>query len=110
MRVAVLYSNDAMRIDTLFQEKQEGQEDLTSFAEIFFAWYPEAQWTLLQSFGEWNGEAPLIGGTYAIEVTDSTKQPCEVLVAVLLQTSEGKITNEDLYYEPDSLIKCGWAR
>jgi ketosteroid isomerase-like protein len=110
MRVAELYSNDAVRTDTLFQEKQEGQEALTSFAESFFAWYPEAQWTLLQSFGEWEGEAPLIGGTYAVKVTDSSDQPCEVLVAVLLQASEGKITHEDLYYEPDSLIKCGWVK
>lgn len=110
MKVAELYSNDAVRTDTLFQEKQEGQEALTSFAQTFFAWYQHAQWTLLQSFGEWQGEAPLIGGTYAVEVTDSTNQPCEVLVAVLLQTSEGKITHEDLYYEPDSLIQCGWAK
>jgi ketosteroid isomerase-like protein len=110
MRVAELYSNDTVRTDTLFQEKQEGQEALTSFAESFFAWYPDAPWTLLQSFGEWKGEAPLIGGTYSIKVTDSFDQPCEVLVAVLLQASEGKITHEDLYYQPDSLIKCGWAK
>jgi hypothetical protein len=29
---------------------------------------------------------------------------------MLLKASEGKITNESLYYEPDSLIKCGWAK
>jgi ketosteroid isomerase-like protein len=110
IRVAELYSNDAVRTDTLFHEKQEGQEAITSFAESFFAWYPDALWILLQSFGEWQGESPIIGGTFAVEVTDSANQTCEVLVAVLLQASEGKIAHESIYYEPDSLIKCGWAK
>lgn len=108
--VAELYSDDTVRVDTLFHEKQEGQEALISFTNSFFAWYPDAQWTLLQSFGEWKGESPIIGGTYSIKITDSSNQSCEVLVAVLLQASESKIAHESLYYEPDSLLKCGWAK
>ena len=83
---------------------------MSSFARSFFAWYPGARWTLLQTFGEWAGESPTIGGTYKVEVSDATNQPCEVLVAVILQASEGKITPEALYYEPASIIKCGWAQ
>lgn len=109
-KVAGVYTSDAMRTDTLFREKQEGQDAITSFAKSFFAWYPGAKWNLQQSFGEWQGESPITGGTYSIKVTDSSDQPCEVLVAVLLQASEGKIAHEDLYYEPASLIKCGWAK
>jgi hypothetical protein len=108
--VSALYADNAVREDTIFGEHQEGSTAVASFAKSFFSWYPGAQWTLHQVFGEWAGESPTIGGTYAVEVTDSANQPCEVLVAVLLQASEGKITHEALYYEPDSLIKCGWVK
>jgi hypothetical protein len=105
-----LYSGDAVRTDTLFREKQEGHDAITSFAKSFFAWYPGVKWNLQQSFGEWQGESPTIGGTYSVMVNDSANQPCEVHIAVLLQAPEGKITHESLYYEPDPLIKCGWAK
>jgi ketosteroid isomerase-like protein len=108
--VARLYSNEAVRTDTIFQETQEGQDTIASFAKSFFSWYPGIKWTLHKVFGEWAGESPTIGGTFSIHATDSTNQPCEVLAAVLLKASEGKITNESLYYEPDSIIKCGWAK
>jgi len=108
--VANLYTSEAVRTDTIFQEKQEGQDAIVSFAKSFFAWYPNAKWTLQQSFGEWNGKSPTIGGTYSVMVNDSDNQPCEVHIAVLLQTPEGKITHETLYYEPDSLVKCGWSK
>jgi ketosteroid isomerase-like protein len=105
-----LYDDNAIREDTIFGEQQEGSTAITSFAKSFFNWYPGVQWTLHQVFGEWAGESPTIGGTFSIKATDSTNQPCEVLVAVLLQAYEGKIAHESLYYEPDSLIKCGWAK
>lgn len=108
--VGKLYTDSVVRVDTIFGESQAGSEAVSSFAKSFFAWYPGVKWNLQQSFGEWRGESPLIGGTYAVEVTDSTNQPCDVLVAVLLKASEGKITHEALYYEPDSLIKCGWVK
>ena len=108
--VGKLYTDSAIRKDTIFRESQQGSEAVSSFARSFFAWYPGARWTLLQTFGEWAGESPTIGGTYKVEVSDTTSQSCEVLVAVLLKASESKITNESLYYEPDSLIKCGWAK
>jgi ketosteroid isomerase-like protein len=110
MIVAGLYSGDAVRTDTLFREKQEGHDAITSFAKSFFAWYPGVEWNLQQSFGEWQGESPTIGGTYSVIVNDSANQPCEVHIAVLLQAPKGKITHESLYYEPDPLIKCGWAK
>jgi hypothetical protein len=108
--IAELYTNSAARKDTIFGEFLEGSEAISSFAESFFARYPSAKLTLLQAFGEGKGETPIIGGTYAVEVTNSTNQPCDVLFGVLLQASEGKITHETLYYEPDSLVKCGWAQ
>ncbi len=108
--VSDLYARNAVRDDSLFREHQEGSTAIASFARSFFSWYPNIRWKLFQSFGEWNEDDYRIGGIYATQITDSTNQPCEVLVAVLLKAPEGKITNESLYYEPDSLIKCGWAK
>jgi len=108
--VASLYAGEAVREDSLFQERQEGPEAIMSFAESFFAWYPDAQWNLLLPFGEGHGTAPRTGGVYAINVSDPYGQTCEVQIAVLLNTSEDQIVQEALYYEPDSLISCGWAR
>ena len=88
----------------------EGSEAISSFAESFFAWYPGAQLTLLQAFGEGMGETPVICGIFALKVTDPTGQTCDLLVAVLLQAPEGKITHEALYYEPNLLIKYGWVK
>lgn len=108
--VSELYASDAVREDMVFMERQEGQKAITSFVKSFFYWYPGLQWSLTLEFGEGIGEAPITGGLYVIKVNDLNGQPCEVHVAVLLQASEGKITHEALYYEPDSLIKCGWAK
>lgn len=108
--IAELYTNGVVRKDTIFEEFLEGNEAISSFAKSFFAWYPNAKLTLLQAFGKGKGESPTIGGTYAVEVIDNANQPCKIFIAVLLKASGGKITNEALYYEPDSLIKCGWAK
>jgi ketosteroid isomerase-like protein len=109
--VAALYTSDAVREDMVFMERQEGQKAIASFAESFFNWYPDAQWNFILDFGEGHGDAPITGGLYVIKVKDDNGQPCEVKVAVLLQTSENLlITHETLYYEPQSLISCGWAR
>jgi uncharacterized protein YacL (UPF0231 family) len=36
-------------------------------------------------------------------------EACEVMVVVLLHVFEGEVVQEDLYYDADSLIQCGWA-
>ena len=106
--VGDLYARDAVREDTIFGERAEGREAITSFAESFFAWYPGAQWNLLLPFGEGRGDAT--GGVYAIRVSGPGDQPCEVHAAVLFETSEDQIVHEALYYGADSLISCGWVR
>jgi len=108
--VAQLYTNDAVREDMVFMERQEGQKAIASFAKSFFGWYPGVQWNISLEFGEGRGDAPITGGLYAIKVTNEAGQPCEVKVAVLLQTVENLITQETLYYDAQSLISCGWAR
>ena len=108
--VAQLYSDEAVREDMVFMERQEGQKAIETFAKSFFGWYPGAQWHISLVFGEGRGDAPITGGLYSVKVNDQNGQPCEVKVAVLLQTAENLITQEKLYYEAQSLISCGWAR
>jgi ketosteroid isomerase-like protein len=108
--VGNLYASDAVREDSLFGESQQGRDAISSFANSFFAWYPGAPWGLKLAFGEGQGDAPVIGGLFEVLVKDISGQPCAVKAAVLLQAVDGKITHETIYYEPESLIKCGWAR
>ena len=107
-----LYARDAVRQDTLFGESQEGCSAIQSFAETFFSWYPKTRWTPHLIFGErkWPDKPQAVGSTFTIEVSDSSDKTCEVLAVVLLQVLDGKIIQEDLYYEPESLIRCGWAK
>jgi len=109
--VADMYTKDTVRQDTLFGESQQGSKAIKAFAESFFAWYPEAQWTPLEMFGErgFRDKPQAIGSSYAIEITDPSGDACQVMAVVLLQVLDGKIDQEDLYYGADSLIQCGWA-
>jgi ketosteroid isomerase-like protein len=109
-KVVNLYTKDAIREDSIFGEQSVGSEAIQSSAEAFFAWYPGAQWTLSLGFGEGQTRQPLIGGVFIIKIKDSGGQPCEVRAAALLQTSQYKITHESLFYEPQTLINCGWAK
>jgi ketosteroid isomerase-like protein len=108
--VGDLYASDAAREDSLYGEIQQGREEITSFAKSFFAWYPGAPWGLSLAFGEGQGDSPMIGGLFNVLVKDTRGQPCAIQAAVLLQAVEGKITHETIYYQPDSLILCGWSQ
>lgn len=108
--IAGLYAIDAVREDTIFGERQEGREAITSFADSFLVSYPGAEWNLVVPFGDGKGEDPTTGGVFAITVSGAGEEACEVRAAVLLRASEDHIVHESVYYEPDSLIACGWAR
>jgi ketosteroid isomerase-like protein len=108
--VGDLYAGNAVREDTIFGERQEGREAVSSASESFFAWYSGAQWILLLPFGVGQEDAPMTGGLFEIAVTDTAGQPCKVQTVVLLKTSNDQIVHETLYYEPNSLIACGWTQ
>jgi ketosteroid isomerase-like protein len=110
--VAKLYAKDAVRRDSLFEENQQGNKAIKDFASLFFAWYPNAEWTSLEMFGEsfMRDRAQAIGSSFAIQITTPADEACEVMAVVLLHVLDGKVVQEDLYYEPDSLIRCGWAQ
>jgi hypothetical protein len=109
--VASLYAEDAVRNDTLFEANQQGNQAINQYAAKFFAWYPDAQLTLQQSFGELPREIKR-GGVYSLQAKHSTGQACEVKMLVVMEPDETdeKIAQEWLYYNANSLIACGWAR
>jgi len=110
--VTEIYTKDALHQDTLFNESQQGNKAIRDFAESFFTWYPDAQWTPTQMFGErfYQDKPQTIGSVYNICTHNSIGETCEVMVVVLLRVFEGKIIQEEIYYQPDSLITCGWAQ
>jgi len=109
--LAELYAKDVIRKDTLFGESQENRNAIEDFAEAFFSWYPNARWTPMEIFGEraYRDTPQAVGSSFKIVVTDAAGEVCEVEAVVLLRIFEGKIVQEDIYYEPNSLIQCGWA-
>ncbi len=111
--VAALYAPGAVREDSLFSERQQGQGAIQAFAARFFAWYPKVQVELLQPFGETDpGDSRLLrnqGGVYAIQVADAAEKPCDVRTLVLLQPSATGVVSETVYYNAESLIACNWA-
>jgi ketosteroid isomerase-like protein len=107
--VADLYNTDAVREDSLFGENQQGSSAMKDFAADFVNKYPGISLELLQSFGE-TGEVKTLGGVYAMHVTDQNSKPCDVQALIVLEPNNGKISKETVFYQPDSLIACGWAR
>lgn len=109
--IASLYTPEAIRQDTLFSENEQGNSAIKAFATHFFAWYPAVHLTLLETFGEY----PKVikrGGIYTVSVSNTSGQPCDVNMLVLLESDESqqKIAHEWLFYNADSLIACGWAQ
>jgi ketosteroid isomerase-like protein len=107
--VAALYTQDAVREDTLFGEHFQGNAAIKTFAGNFFSWYPKSTWELLQAFGETSPGA-IQGGVFALHVADAQGNPCAVKTLVLLEKSSKGISSEKDYYNADSLIACNWAR
>jgi len=108
--VAALYSEDTIREDTLFGEKQQGSTAINEFSSDFFSWYPAVKLELRQAFGLESKDIRMTGGEYSIHVSDPVGSPCEVKAIILLQMANEKITSETVFYNPDSLIACGWAQ
>ena len=109
--VAGMYAKDAVRQDSLFNESQQGRRAIKTFAESFFTWYPNTQWTPLEMFGErpFNEKPHTIGSSFAIQTSYAKYETCTIKAVVLLQVLEGEIVQEDLYYDVKSLIGCGWT-
>jgi ketosteroid isomerase-like protein len=107
--VANLYNPEAVRQDTLFGVDLHGSEAVKNYAADFFTWYPNVKLESLSTFGA-PGKITTLGGIYAIHTTDGNGKPCDVKTAIVIETKENKVNNEWVFYNPDSLIACGWAQ
>lgn len=108
-RVASIYAQNAVREDHLYGERQQGRQSIEDYARNFFSWYPDIRLEPVLLFSERN-PGTIEGGILKFPVLDQDGQPCAVSVAVLLEPLEEKIQTERIYYDPESLVACGWAR
>lgn len=111
--VGELYASDAVREDMVFDDREEGRDEIASSVSRFRTWYPDATFAVTASYGV--GEPavkgrPVVAAELAITVPRADGTSCTVKAAVYLDTKAGMITSERVYYDPDSLIACGWAR
>jgi hypothetical protein len=105
--VADLYAVEAVREDSLFEERVEGCNSIKSYAERWFGRYPDSTLELVDIITERTVDDPVIGGVFALRV--SPENTGEVGLAVLLDTRGKSIVRERLYYDVDSLVACGWV-
>lgn len=108
-QVADLYASGATREDVTFAERQDGIEEIRSFARSFFKQYPAVQWNLETPFSGDISSGQVAGGTYTIRLEADSSEPCAIEAAVLLWRSGQEISRESIFYDADSLIDCGWA-
>ncbi len=103
-KLSEIYSDDAQLDDTLFGISISGHEEIADYADKFF---PGAAWQLDNAFLD-----DLVdGGVFAITVIDKDGNPCEIRAIVLLTPDEsGKIQKQEIFYNADSLLACGWAK
>jgi hypothetical protein len=107
--VAALYAGSATREDALFVDTAVGPAAITEAAARLFdrSGSPAARWELLQGFAE-PGRSTT-AGLFAIKGSGPDGKACDVRAGVVLEAADGAITRERIWYEPASLVACGWV-
>jgi len=111
--IAALYTETALREDEVFGRSQRNRDEIGRFGAQFQGWYPSARFTVARSYGVGAPAVPgrpVTGVELRIEVPARSGAACTVEAAVMLETKGGRINRERVYYQPASLIACGWAR
>lgn len=111
-QVIALYAPDARRVDSLFGVDLEGADAIEAHAERFSSWYPDAALTdrLIFSDTRLGFEEPeRIGAVLTMHGAGADGSDCAVDMAVILSSSEGSIVHEEVFWDADSLLACGWA-
>jgi ketosteroid isomerase-like protein len=108
-----LYAPGAVREDMVFGDHEKGRDDIGAFASRFREWYPDATFAVMAPYGV--GEPavpgrPVVAAELTIAASDADGSPCTVKTVVFLETKNGLIASERVYYDADSLIACGWAK
>jgi hypothetical protein len=104
--VAELYAETAWRTDTLRGESAKGRQAISDTAARSFGSYPGAVWRVDTVFGDSGVGGVMTGGIFTVRLAEP--DACELGAAVVLETNEArKIVTEQVYWEVDSLIRCG---
>lgn len=106
--VAALYAESASREDSLFVDDAVGRTAIADAATRLFdrSTSPARRWELLQGFAEPDADT---AGLFAIHVSGPDGKACDVKVGVVLEAREAGISHERIWYEPASLVACGWV-
>jgi hypothetical protein len=110
--VAALYSDDAVRTDGLFGLDASGPAEIADFAARFAEANPGAAFTAGVGFSDTRRTArdrEQVGSTFEIEVPTVGGESCTVRMAVILTADGGSIVAEEVFWEPESLLACGWS-
>jgi ketosteroid isomerase-like protein len=103
--VAELYAETAWRTDTLRGESAEGRQAISDAAARSFSSYPAAVWQVEIVFGD-GASSVMNGGIFTVRLAEP--DACELGAAVVLETNQArKIVTERVYWEVDSLVRCG---
>lgn len=114
-----LYAKDAELEDTLFGYSITGHEAIQDYASKFMAKSDDSSWGSIDTFAEseaspaFREQYPIAshGGIFAITVPDVDDNACEIRFAVILTPNEeGLIQSQQIFYNADTLIDCGWAQ
>ena len=104
--VGELYAEAAWRTDTLRGESAEGRQAISDTAARSFTSSPGAAWRVDTVFGDSGVGGVMTGGIFTVRLAEP--DACELGAAVVLETNEArKIVTEQVYWEVDSLIRCG---
>lgn len=107
--VAALYAESSTREDGLYVDNAVGRAAIGEAAARLLgrSGSPAARWELLQGFAEpGSGDT---AGLFAITGSGPDGKACEVRAGVVLESADGAITRERIWYEPASLVACGWV-
>ena len=106
--VAELYSEAAWRTDTLRGESAEDRQAISDTAARSFSSYPGALWRVDTVFGDSGVGGVMTGGIFTVRLAEP--DACELGAAVVLETNEAQeVVTERVYWELDSLVRCGLA-
>ncbi|MGB8860039.1 MAG: nuclear transport factor 2 family protein [Ilumatobacteraceae bacterium] len=103
--IRALFAADAVRVDG-FAGGEQDLAGLEAWASALFAAAPDLTVAVTDVFA--SGLGP---GVVADMTATVNGAPCTVRTGVVWETGDlGLVTREDVYYDPDTLIACGWVR
>ncbi len=110
--VGALYAADAHRVDSLFGVDLAGIDAIEAHAARFSSWVSDAGFSphLIFSDSRLGFRDPeRIGAVFTLGGVDGEGSECDIDMAVVLSSTDGTIVHDEVFWDADSLLACGWA-